>query len=516
MRKTGFIIAVLAFGLAVSASAAEKVRLVTDKDVYVAGDLIWCSASCFENGSLSNASAVAYVELVSSDGVAATAKLALVSGRGSGVLVLPASIPTGNYKIFAFTSLSESAETRDIAIFNTVSGARVRRGVTICDDILPAPAPMREIPGNVTVRTEELGDRTYITLRNDGSADAVYSVSVYEDDGLRPASSKVGNIRLVPRDAESDGEIVRALVYGRDAARVSSSPWLTAIISSPGSAADTYTGKIGPDGIITFKTNNIYGYRDLVCEILGLEEEKLECHFSPVSPFIHPDGLTFEPLRLSPKMREALVARNEALLSPAQMDTLYCFLPKRDNLLLSREDCISYHLDDYTRFNTVEDIILELIPNVAVRKARGHKQIKMVLADALSRKKTDNVLVLIDGVPVSEHERLLAYDAMALSDVYVYPFMYAMGKTVFSGVINFTTTRHDMSALQFDDNVRILDFQGCSYPVALGEIPSSAAKPAGRTLLWQPLVEIPAGGSVRFSIPAEKAPLVMKVTALEY
>ena len=89
-----------------------------------------------------------------------------------------------------------------------------------------------------------------------------------------------------------------------------------------------------------------------------------------------------------------------------------------------------------------------------------------------------------------------------------------MGNTVFCGIINFVTTRNDMSALSFDDNVRILDFQGCSYPMALNSASLASGSPGGRTLVWQPVVEIEAGESLRFAMPASSAPLVVKVVDL--
>ncbi|MBQ9309853.1 MAG: hypothetical protein IJ222_03210 [Bacteroidales bacterium] len=517
MKKSLFLFAAFVgfFCNGTEAESAESVRLVTDKQVYVAGDLIWCSAFCTDGEKLSSASAVAYVELVSSDGVAATSKIALVGGRGTGVMPLPASIPTGNYKIFAYTAISETATASDISVFNTMSGIRVRGGVEICDDELPKAIGGRVVEGPVSIRTEKLGEVMRIILYNGSSKDATVAVSVSEDDALRPAFSPQ-MITLTPREAEPDGEIVRAFVYGPDALSVRNRPWLTALISSPGSAADTYTGKIGSDGIITFNTNNIYGDRDLVCEILGLEDEKLDCHFSPQSPFVTPDGLSFEKMRLSPSMRQALAARHEALKAEAKADTLYDFLPKRDNLLFSSKDCTNYHLDDYTRFNTIEDILLELVPNVGVRKVKGHKQIKMIIADALAKTRSSNVLVMLDGVPVSNHERLLAYDALALSDVYVYPYNYAMGKTVFSGVVNFVTAKHDMSALRFADNVRIIDFRGCSFPLALKEGSAAPGEPAGRTLLWQPALSIKAGESAEFSMSASDAALFIKLISLNY
>ena len=130
----------LAFAAALSiCAAAESVRLVIDKSVYVAGDLIWCSAFCLEGNALSSSSAIAYVELVSRDGVAVKAKIALVSGRGAGAVSLPANIPTGNYLIFAYTAASEAAEGQVITVFNTMSGARVRNGVELCNEPMVEP-----------------------------------------------------------------------------------------------------------------------------------------------------------------------------------------------------------------------------------------------------------------------------------------------------------------------------------------------------------------------------------------
>lgn len=488
-------------------NAAEMVRLVTDKSVYVAGDFIWCCAVCENGDDAGKPSAVAYVELVSKDGIAASAKIALIAGKGSGVLALPAGIPTGNYKLFAFTALSDRAEVQDITVFNTMSGARVSGGVEICEDPMPEPAPSRDLPEGIELSMSVLGQRTELTLRNSGNKARVLCISVAEDDGLRPADCGPQSVLLVPGEKEEDGEIVRATVYGKDAGEVVSRPWLVPVISSPGSAADTYTGVISPDGTISFRTNNIYGERDLVCEIFDYYGESLECFFSPVSPFVFPEGLKFEKMRLSPSMRSALLARNEALGVSVKTDTLHRFLPKRDNLLLSKEDCVQYHLDDYTRFNTIDDIIRELIPYARVRNVKGRKSIRFY-------GNKDDALVMLDGVPVSDHRRLFAYDALALGDVYVYKDIYVLGKKAFCGIINFVTTRNDMSALAFDEHVRILDFRGCSYPLALNSSALAPSAPAGRTLVWQPYVEIGKGENVRFTMPATSAPLIIKVKDL--
>jgi len=463
-----------------------------------------------EGENLSEASSVAYVELLSSDGLAASTKIALISGRGAGVLALPLSVPTGNYRLVAYTKASDRAEAMAISVFNTVSSARVKNGVQI-DESVPEEAVGGIVcaPG-IEIRTANEGRHIRINLRNTTGRTADLAVSVTEDDGLRAGFSS-SEITLTPSEAETDGEIVHAKIYGKDAASVAGSGWMTAIISAPGSPADTYTSDIKPDGSIVFKTNNIYGERDLICEIMGAEGEQYDCHFAPESPFITPGGLEYPVLKMSKAYRKALLARHRNRINAPLADTLYQFLPKRDNLLFSSEDCSSFHLDDYTRFNTIEDILLELIPMASVRKVKGRKFIRLMLQDLPKAGKSSNVLVMLDGVPVTEHERLLEYDALALSDVQLYPYMYALGRTAFAGVVNFITTKHDMSALRFDDNVRIMDFRGCSYPVALQTPQNLAGEPAGRTLLWQPMLSLPAGEVVTLRVPVTGARLNIRV-----
>lgn len=483
---------------------AEKVHLATDRDVYVAGDVILCSVWCSDDGEVSDVSSISYIELINSEGLAATSKIALINGRGAGSLTLPLSLPSGNYRIFAFTQTTEEAMAKDISIINASSAAKVPDGVSLSDKPLADASGGIKTAEGIHVIKEKRGDMIRVTLHNTLQECVSLSLSVYEDDGLRGPGISPAPIKTMPGQPESDGEVIRAKIHGQDAQKVISSPWLTAVISAPGSAADTYTGKIDNDGTVYFNTNNIYGKRDLVCEIFGLENEGYDCYFAPISPFVEIKCPDIPALDLSPAMEAAILARHNA--SPAATDTLFEFMPVRENLLLSNLECRHWHFDDYTRFGTVEDIIVELVPIAVIRKVGEKKRLKLLLSDKARPAKTDNVLVMLDGVPVSDHERLLSFDAMALSDLYVYPYSYALGKAVFNGVMNFVTTHHDMSALEFADKVRIIDFQGCSYPVSYS-MSGPTGNACGRTLLWQPVVELPAGGQISYSVPDTGVPL---------
>ena len=137
----------------------ERTYVSTDKNVYVAGERVWCSAFCVEpSGKLSDVSRVAYLELHSADGLAATARLDLEDGRGAGALQLPGTLPTGNYRLIAYTAQNKAEQGYDyegiaaktISVFNVLTTERVTGGVS--SRRMPLAASP-SIPSRAIIRT---------------------------------------------------------------------------------------------------------------------------------------------------------------------------------------------------------------------------------------------------------------------------------------------------------------------------------------------------------------------------
>ena len=123
----------LAAGFSAAAGLVERTYVCTDRHSYVAGEDVFCSVFCFDggSGSLSDFSSVAYVELISPEGSAVRVKMALQDGRGAGRLRLPSTLPTGNYRLIAYTALNRNEEDMDyfrgsrvISVYNTLSASR--------------------------------------------------------------------------------------------------------------------------------------------------------------------------------------------------------------------------------------------------------------------------------------------------------------------------------------------------------------------------------------------------------
>ena len=195
-RRMSLVAALLAAALlplAAQSRVVERTYLATDKDVYVAGETVWYSAFCLDaaTGGPSPVSSVAYVELHSADGLAATSKVALAAGRGGGRLPLPVALPTGNYRLVAYTAQNrdeagyeyEGLAAKTISVFNVFSADRVKDGVEVVDAetyerLRAERSPVK--PGSLPLRWED----GRLLLTNPTRETLSLSLSVWHDDGF--------------------------------------------------------------------------------------------------------------------------------------------------------------------------------------------------------------------------------------------------------------------------------------------------------------------------------------------
>lgn len=522
MKKTILTAVLLAWsGILLSAAPVERIYVSTDRPVYLAGDAVWCSLSVLDqNGCFSNESAVAYLELISDDGTVCTAKIGLLEGRGAGSFRIPVTTPTGTYRLIAYTAVNAAEEgspwmagSRILTIFNSTSAARVSNGVELLgEDAYEALTPETAAPEGAV----ELSLRTrlprnapgVLMLHNAGSAASV-SISVFHEDGLRSASRENSperflksipeSVRLT-RDVsvENDGEIVSARIRGtvlQDQDDVS-----FATLSSAGSPTDVYIGRTEGNDRIRFYTSNIYGNREIVCEVTQMDRKEGYIDFE--SPFLHPEAGFLPKLQLSPAQRTDLMARKAALRSEKtlRIDTLTTFMTHREDLLLSAVTSHRYHLDDYTRFPSVKEIIVEIIPELTLRTVGGKPMLYLTYSDALNKRydRTNNILVMMDGVVISDLRILFNFDAMLIDDIDIYDQAVIIGKTPVNGIVNFITKKNYVTALNFPSQVRVVDFQGVAYPVAYnGAVPQGEGQDLRQLLYWHPVLKLDGGSDYR-------------------
>ena len=534
MKKIYFaFLFILCGALSLRGASVERVFITTDKDVYVAGDRLRFSAFCLDASTLrlSETSAVAYMELHSATSVALTCKIALVGGRGAGEISLPQTLPTGNYKIVVYTALAAAEQgydfdnpwSRTISVFNTISPERVPDGVQIVEPsqyTAAVPAPSDCSCGDVRIALQGEASRGGILpVHIDAGGEATLCVSVFHDDGIIAPQNQslssfcscvsaldAASVRYAEGTVpEYEGEIIRGNVRGANAQDISLLRDRNVFIAVPSDKSDIYASAVAPDGSLCFHTNNIYGKKDIVCEFdnAGLSES---CRVHLESPFKATGINAPQKLCLSSALADRLNFRTLQMQIGSAFDSkaLLSDLNVRENPLFTGE-CIRYAVDDYTKFPTIEEIVVEYLREVMVTRSKGRRDFKVLLATNtifVTDDSENNTLILLDGVPVFNHEAMYQFDPSLLRYIDVYPYSYCVNPKVFDGVVNFITRKGDMGGMTFPDNVVITQWRGCALPKAYlcENAPADENYPDYRgTLYWHPILEVPQEGGCDFS-----------------
>ena len=498
----------------------ERVYIATDREVYVAGDEVWLSAWCVDaaTGCLSDFSKIAYVELHSPEATVVTAKIALWKGRGAGRMQLPASLPTGNYRLLCYTALGASEEgfdattgIRTISVFNTFSTERSTGGVVFAETPPQAAAFAQAGPLDIESTGTVRPDGTALLyLTNRGEAPVSFSLSVRHDDGIpAPRGQRmtdfVDALRHLPAPGrfdpdvipEYEGEVIRLRVSGTDQDGLRAVGGKHAFISTPGNGSNLYTELLQPDGTATLFTSNIYADQNMFLEIEDVDREHV-CHPELISPFRNLPAGDIPQLAVCRDYAAALEMRSMGMQLEQHFaaDTLYEALPLHEHLITQERDRRSYILDDYTRFPVMEELFTEFISELRIRRVDGKRTLQVLTYDLDGKGsfRRGNALILLDGVPVLEHDKILAYDPLLVRRIDIYPYVYLLGSRSFDGIVNFVSYKGNLPSMQFEDNVRIVDFQGCSLPLAYTCQGVGDDYPDYRqTLYWHPLLTLAPG-----------------------
>lgn len=504
--------------------AAERVYIATDRDAYLAGETMWLSAYCVDiNDSLnlSRISSIVYLELHNALAIALTAKVALVAGRGSGHIELPPNLPTGNYKIVAYTKqmLNEQEPVyfeRVVPIYNVLSSERVEGSVV---------AGTTTFKSSSSLSLSNLGEQNFLdvkfgaagrvlltdssftfSLNNNGHNSISANISVYKRDSLSNNYNQnivgyISTLSTVPPalatnfTPEYEGEIIS----GRVICDNNNILWDKAIfLSAAGGTSDIYSSYIDSMGNFAFFTTPFFGNRDLILEI-PKADSNLNLVYDIRDPFIREIKGYIPPLVLDSNIAYSLKERSVEMQLGRRFgaDTLYERIPIDKDPLLQKNPVV-YRLDDYTRFTVMHEVITEFIPELRFRRVDKKSDLQVRVDNAFKTLSfsNDNSLALLDGVPVFDHQKIEDYNPRNVETISIYKSDYFIGVAGFSGVVSFRTYKGDYSGLRFGKNVRIMDYQGELYPSKMSAHGVRALKnlPDMRSLLyWNPIVSLLSG-----------------------
>lgn len=457
----------------------ERVFLHLNTSTLLTGEYLYYKAYCFNvnKGSLSNLSKVAYVELVGKEGNQIFKhKILLEGGQGYGDFFIPTSVASGNYKLLGYTNWMRNGQLSDffqldITIINPYQSDQAAIQVASSDKTDSIPTEKMDKPFKL-IRTETIESAfgpiefflqesafkkrskvSFILKAKNKLADISgnYSISVRQKDiffkGIEPQNSYdfvtneiqnqkgyQSNKNQVVYLPELRGELFCGKVIAvNNAIRVSN---LKIAISLPGE--QSYFDVVISDdfGNFCFNIKENYSNENMYLQVLSDTSESYRVTLNKTEPLAY-SSLKFNDIDLTSSNNEEVLRRSVH----NQIESSY-FQFKPDSVVtkpfaeLSKgKESNEFILNDFTRFKTVKETIVEIIKNVSTeRVAKDNFVIKVKGFDYATRSEL-LPLLLIDGYMVQDHNALLQFDARSIEKITVMRHKLVFGPKVFLGVI---------------------------------------------------------------------------------
>ncbi|MEO7992351.1 MAG: hypothetical protein ABI663_22565 [Chryseolinea sp.] len=182
----------------------------------------------------------------------------------------------------------------------------------------------------------------------------------------------------------------------------------------------------------------------------------------------------------------------------AQIENAY-YLQKQDSIVDTPETVRfygqpdkTYLLDDYVRFPTMEDILIEYVLEIILKKKGDQFEIRVMnlrKREAFS----EDPLILLDGIPVFDINQLMGYNPLLLKKIEIVGRRYFYGPIETQGIISFTTydgTGNNVPVAQKEKYLGILTEKLYFSPV-YDEVSQLTTIPDYRTqLYWNPIISL--------------------------
>ena len=412
--------------LAVSTFAAS---LETDRPWYLAGERITVSIT-FDDAL------IAYAELCDTYSLAAGTVVSLKGGKGTGYIELPTDLHSGYYVLSVYTRHSAQVSNQLVAVVN----------------------PLRKSEDD-DIEWVESGV---------GSQESGAEASVAQFDDFNAVEYQ-SNRRLEPR--ETEGHIIKARVRNVYEGQTFRGSQIRPSIGIVGKQIHYFEGKMVNDSTAVFYTFGVHGKKPLV--LSAASSTGISLPIEMISPFAtllpkRLPHLVFHYNRSEVEARSVAMQRHQIAIAPAKQELQIGVLADAtaedgvpmdyDETLYGTKPELTYNLDEYRQFLTIREVLLEYVNCVRNRKVNGVPQL-FVRKEQGSYNSAWPAMVLIDGMPVIDIERLLNYDARRIHYINVYSDQYTFGSGVYNGILSFISRSGRLTNYPPERNVQYLVYE---------------------------------------------------------
>jgi hypothetical protein len=264
---------------------------------------------------------------------------------------------------------------------------------------------------------------------------------------------------LLPFPPEYYGHIIQGkLVNNNTGAPVSD---IGTYLSVPSTRTEFRVTTSDRLGHVKFEMPGFYGSEEIILQTNPKEDST--CHVEIISPFSdkYSEGRLPEyiiPSVQSPSLLDHSIAEQVQHIYIGNRLNRFSMQSVDTNSFYVEPD-EKYFLDNYTRFQTMEEVIREYVISTNVVQKRNKFQ--LYLANKPQREFFDDEpLILIDGVPFFDANELFQQDPVKIRRLDLMNREYSIGYQYFNGVVNVTTYKGDLNGIQLNSHPSVLDYPG--------------------------------------------------------
>jgi hypothetical protein len=235
--------------------------------------------------------------------------------------------------------------------------------------------------------------------------------------------------------------------------------------SAPGRGTNFLTSVSDGSGKVKFDFTKILGTSELVVQTSPTADSMARVEIT--NPFYESYTANKLPtFRLSKANQETLLDHSIGM----QVQNIYTGdllqkqLTQADTIPFFKKPDATYFLDDYERFTTMEEVMREYVAFMDVIKKNDRFSFNLLDLSADNTKEmhyfTMDPLMLVDGVPVSDVNKLMSFDPLKMRKLEVVNRRYFLGHSYFLGMMNWETYKGNTDGYELDPRATILDYEG--------------------------------------------------------
>lgn len=438
------------------AQTLEYIQAFIDKDCYLTGEQIQVHISVTDNQHKPmGMSKVAYVELCDTKSIQAQCMVQLTDGEGWASLDLPGSMHSGNYQMNVYTRYmrnfgQDCYYKRLVSVVNLLNPSAD-------DDIefIDATPELKDASSDyVLTDKKQYGTREKVVFSMPEVNGRSFTLSVVRKDcvaAINPREQKNpkyntdNEISYIP---ELDGHIVSA--KATDGKKVA-----TSRIGLIGKAGAVFDGQSQKDGSVRFYTMGLNG--SLPISLNGYTFEVQPVHMEFVQPYEVVLPKTLPTLKVYYNESDLKDRSISAQIEKSKRDISLGTIIEHKKSFMGVEPDLFYDLDEWTKFMTVREILIEFVAGVRVRSINNHKALYTLDPEAHDYSKWP-ALVLLDGMPVTDIDALMDYDARRLKYVQIYKGRFQFGENPCQGVISFISRKGSLQDFLLDEGTQMYTY----------------------------------------------------------